>query len=55
MLKFYCQKTDKRSSYQKIGKCEHWTTVAKVVNNWFDRMQMMTDFKICCLYVVLGF
>ena len=52
--KFFCQKTDKRTSYQKNGKYEYGRLSAKVVNNWFDRTHCDDWLQnVLCLYVVL--
>jgi len=44
----------KRSSYQKIVKYEHWTTFCESCEQTGSiERTVMTDFKMCCLYVVL--
>ena len=53
MRKFFCYKTDKRTSYQKIGKYVHWIFLRKLRTTGSIEHTVMTDFKMCCLYVIL--
>ena len=55
MWKFFLWKTDKRISYQELKN--KWTLddfLLKLQTTDSIKRTVTTDFKICCLYVVLG-
>jgi len=53
MWKFFCQKTDKRMSYQKWRIRTLDDFLRKLRTTGSIERTVMIDFKMCCLYIVL--
>jgi len=56
MRKFFCQKTDKRTFYQKLENENIFDDfLQKLPTTGSIERTVMIDFKLCWLYVVLVF